>query len=36
LYGWLREERHVLRSAEDATLDLAVPVKWAGLRRPGR
>jgi hypothetical protein len=25
LYGWLREERHVLRMAEDPTLDLAVP-----------
>ncbi len=25
LYGWLREERHVLRAAEDPTLDLAVP-----------
>ncbi|WP_242394816.1 tyrosine-type recombinase/integrase [Anaeromyxobacter oryzisoli] len=24
-YAWLREERHVLRSAEDPTLDLAVP-----------
>jgi integrase len=24
-YGWLREHRHVLRSAEDPTLDLAVP-----------
>lgn len=25
LYSWLREERHVLRAAEDPTLDLAVP-----------